>query len=254
MTELVAQWYALLNTLNSVLNEPVRTFAESAGLPPLTALLLGFLGALSPCQISTSLGAFALIGRRIEGGRPFVSGLAYVGGKAVVYLLLGLAFVLAGQALAQSSIPVIVAVRKALGPLMLLVGLALLGVLRLRFSLGATDRLAALAAERLDATRPAGAFALGMAFALAFCPTLFWLFFGLLVPLALVSPGGATFPALFALGTALPLLLGLGGLAVGLRQRGLPGLLSRLQPALTQLAGFVLLLTGLNDTIVYWFL
>jgi hypothetical protein len=35
---------------------------------------------------------------------------------------------------------------------------------------------------------------------LAFCPTLFWLFFGLTVPLALRSAGGWSFPGLLAAG------------------------------------------------------
>ncbi len=79
-------------------------------------------------------------------------------------------------------------------------------------ALGIGERVAAAAAERLEPTRPRGAFVLGMAFALAFCPTLFLLFFGLLIPLTLASAGGLIFPALFALGTAAPLLalLGLG--------------------------------------------
>lgn len=254
MSELVAQWYGLLNTFNRLLNEPIRQLADAAGFAPLTALLLGFLGALSPCQLTTGLSAVALIGRRAE-PRALLAGCAYVAGKAATYALLGLAFVALGQAVAQSSIPLIQLVRKLLGPLMLLVGLALLGVFRSRLTLDAGDRLAALAAERLDATRPPGAFALGMAFGLAFCPTLFLLFFGLLIPLAIASPGGIAFPALFALGTTLPVLalLALIGLGVAGRTRAM-GALGHAQPFVTQLAGLVLLLTGLNDTLVYWFL
>lgn len=252
MGELVAQWYGLLNTLNSVLNEPIRELSVTAGIPPLTAILLGLLGALSPCQISTGLGAVALIGRRVE-GRPLLAGLAYVAGKATVYALLGLAVVLLGQAAASSSIPLIQIVRRALGPLMLLVGLVLLGVWRAGFAFGLGDRVAVLATERLDASRPLGAYALGAAFGLAFCPTLFFLFFGLLIPLALVSPGGIAYPALFAVGTTLPVLAILAALAFGAGgSTAAAGLAARAQPFLTRLAGFILVIAGANDTIVYW--
>ncbi|MGH7403827.1 MAG: hypothetical protein ACREKQ_15465, partial [Candidatus Rokuibacteriota bacterium] len=60
-----------------------------------------------------------------------------------------------------------------------------------------------------------GAFLLGVAFSFAFCPTLFWLFFGLTVPLALRSPAGWSFPGVFAVGTALPLLALAGVVSLG---------------------------------------
>lgn len=253
MGELVGQWYQLLSSFNRALAEPIRALSDDVGFAPVTVLLLGVLGALSPCQLTTGLSALALIGRRPD-RRPVIAGFAYVAGKALVYALLGGAFVVLGSALATSAIPVIQVVRRILGPLMILIGLVLIGALRSQLSLGLGERVAASAADRLDATRPRGAFVLGMAFALAFCPTLFLLFFGLTIPLALASAGGLVFPALFALGTAAPLLvlLALLGLGLGGTAR-VSNTMQRAQPILTQLAGFVLVATGLNDTIVYWF-
>lgn len=253
MGELVGQWYGVLSTLTRTFAEPIRDLSVEVGIPPVTAVLLGLIGSLAPCQLSTGLGAVALIGRRAS-GQPLVAGLAYVVGKATVYALIGLLFVVLGQAVAQSSIPAIQIVRRALGPFMLLVGLVLLGVLRARTTFGPGERLASAAADRLDASRPAGAFALGAAFALAFCPTLFFLFFGLLIPLALVSPGGLVYPALFALGTTLPVLLVLALLTLGVGGTGsVTGAFERIQPFATRVAGGILVLTGLNDTVVYWF-
>ncbi|MGH2376850.1 MAG: sulfite exporter TauE/SafE family protein [Candidatus Limnocylindria bacterium] len=253
MGELVGQWYQLLGSLNRALAEPIRALSDDIGLAPVTALLLGVLGALSPCQLTTGLSALALIGRRPD-RRPLIAGIAYVAGKALIYALLGGAFVILGSALATSTIPVIQVVRRVLGPLMILIGLVLVGALRSRLTLGLGERVAASAADRLDATKPQGAFVLGMAFALAFCPTLFLLFFGLTIPLALASPGGLVFPALFALGTAAPLLvlLALLGLGLGGTARA-SNVMQRAQPILTRLAGFVLIAAGSNDTIVYWF-
>src|SRR5207244_4516732 len=82
----------------------------------------------------------------------------------------------------------------------------------LRFSLGhgLADWL-----ERRAGDGASGAFVLGTAFSLAFCPTLFLLFFGLTIPLALASPVGVLYPGLFAVGTALPLLLLAGVITAG---------------------------------------
>ncbi len=52
-----------------------------------------------------------------------------------------------------------------------------------------------------------GGFLLGAIFALAFCPYSAVLYFGVLIPLALKSAGGISFPAVYALGTGLPVLV-----------------------------------------------
>lgn len=250
---LVGSWYNVLSTLTRLFAEPIKGLADGAGIPPLSAVLFGLLGALSPCQLTTGVSALALIGRR-PSPSMLVAGLSYTAGKALVYALIGLAFVVVGSAVSIGSIPLIVTARKLLGPLMLIVGLALIGVVRPRLPFSVGDRLALYASDRLDASRPVGAFLLGAAFSVAFCPTLFLLFFGLLIPLALASPGGAAYPALFALGTTLPMLAVLAALALGSQRWSVAGALARVQPLLTQLAGFVVLLAGLNDTVVYWFI
>ncbi len=218
-------------------------------MPPIAVVfILGVIGALSPCQLTTGLGAIALIGRRPR-AMQMLAGLAYVAGKATTYGVLGLLFVTLGGIVASSTIPVVEVVRRLVGPLMILAGLALIGVFRSRLRLGFGDRLAMFASDRLDATRPAGAYALGLAFGLVFCPTLFLLFFGMMIPFAVASPQGAVFPAVFALGTAAPVLvvltlmwLGFGG--------GPPS--RKLDVWLTRAAGIIALVVGLNDTIVYW--
>jgi cytochrome c biogenesis protein CcdA len=52
-----------------------------------------------------------------------------------------------------------------------------------------------------------GGFLLGVIFALAFCPYSAVLFFGALMPIALKSTGGMALPAVFAIGTGLPVLI-----------------------------------------------
>ena len=96
---------------------------------------------------------------------------------------------------------------------------------------------------------------LGLVFALAFCPTLFWLFFGLTVPLALKSAGGWSFAGLFAIGSSLPLLAVAALATAGAGAiEGLVGSIGRLERPLRIVAAVVLVIAGLHDTLVYWML
>ena len=108
--------------------------------------------------------------------------------------------------------------------------------------------------DRLAGHGHRGAYLLGVVFSFAFCPTLFWLFFGLTVPLALRSPGGLAFPGLFAVGASLPLLAMTAVVGAGLGAGRLVGRFRRAERALRMAAGTVLILAGIHDTIVYWLL
>ena len=254
MTEIALQWYTLLSTLNSAATGPLDSLAERISVPLVSALLFGLIGATSPCQLTSNAGALAYLSRGAgeRGGATVLrSAAAYILGKMLVYTIVGIAVILVGQRLALGSVPVVIAARKALGPLMIVLGFYFLGFLPLRISLG--QRLA----EWLEARSGAGvggAFVLGTAFSFAFCPTLFLLFFGLTIPLALISPIGIIYPGVFAFGTTLPLLGLVALLAAGVKAGGYltaaRGAGRWLQPA----AGVVLVLAGINDTFTYWFL
>jgi cytochrome c biogenesis protein CcdA len=229
----------------------LQDLAEGIALPAAAAVILGLIGATSPCQLTTNLGALAYAAGRPGRGSAIGLALAYVAGKVTVYTLVGAAVALTGLQLQAMAIPVAVVARRALGPLMVVVGLVLLGVWRPRFSLG--HQLAARLRRRVEGTGATGAYVLGLLFSLAFCPTLFWLFFGLTIPLALKSPGGWAFAGLFAVGSSLPLLAvaalvttGTGAVEV------LAGSLRRLERPVCVVAAAVLVIAGLHDTLVYW--
>ena len=254
LRELALNWYSLLTTVNAAIGEPLLSLSNSISVPIVAALLLGLLGATSPCQVSTNAGALAFVSRRLDTPRtPMLSLLGFVLGKMLIYTLVGTAVMLAGRELATGTIPIIVVARKALGPLMLVIGLFLLGVLRLNVSIG--HGLSSWLQERATGGGTRGSFLLGMAFALAFCPTLFLLFFGLTIPMALRSPFGVLYPPAFALGTTLPLigLTALIGMGIGNGAGRFQGL-RRVNRILGRGAGVVLLLAGLNDIFIYWFL
>ena len=255
MEQIASNWYSFLNTLNAALSYPLGSFSDRLGLPVVTALILGIIGALSPCQLSTNAAALADINRQTGGelslSRSYGLALAYILGKATTYTLLGALAWALGQGLNALLLPVVQSVREWLGPALILIGLALLGWLPWRRTVGA--RLSFWLEGRIgERGGPLAAYLLGLAFALAFCPTLFWLFFGLLVPLILSNAAGVLFPALFAAGTAVPIVLltPLIGAGRGRWQAGARRLRSGGR-VVNVVAGVVFLLAGLNDTFLY---
>jgi len=251
MDRILIAWYGWLSGLTQGAVLAVGGWADRVELPLLGAVAFGLLGAMSPCQLTTGLGALAFASARPGGGRPLGLALAYVTGKVTMYSLVGGVIVLAGLQLQAASIPVVLVARRALGPLMILIGLGFIGLWRLRFDAG--QRLAARFRQRLHLHGAGGAYLLGVVFSFALCPTLFWLFFGLAVPLALRSAGGWTFPGLFAVGASLPLLAAAGLVAVGVGAAdAVVGGFRWLERPVRVAAGTILVLAGLHDTLVYW--
>ena len=253
MEHLVLAWYSWLSHLTQGSVSTLQAWSDSIQLPALTAVIFGLIGATAPCQLTTNLGALAFSSARADRRPPFTLALAYVAGKVTVYTAFGALMIVAGLQLQAISIPVVVVARKALGPLMIVVGLALLG--RFHFRRGIGTRLAFRLTERLPTRGLGGAYLLGVVFSFAFCPTLFWLFFGLTVPLALRSTGGWLFPSAFAVGSSLPLLVAAGAVAVGVGTFDrVSGGMARLEWWIRRVAGLVLILAGVHDSVIYWML
>ncbi len=241
--DMMREWYLMLSQLSVAISVPLKQVADWVQVPLLSVILLGLVGSLSPCQLTTNLSAMAYVSRRVDWGRVWGEALAYTLGKVLIYMLTGSAVIFLGLKLQEAAIPVVVVARKAIGPLMILIGLGLVGLIRLRGSLG--RKFSPWLQSCLPQGGVSGAFFLGVAFSFTFCPTLFWLFFGLMIPLALSNVGGWAFPALFALGTALPLLAFSGLLTCGsdlsdkLMQR-----LKRSQRKISQVAGAIFIWQG----------
>lgn len=257
-------WYTLMSRFGSGVTSPLQALVyRDLGVPFVSALLLGVIGSLAPCQMSANVSAIAFVsGRATRGtGTVWREAAAYLAGKVVVYTIVGAAAILLGFTFPTWAL---VLLRKLTGPLMIVVGLYTLGLLRFRFVVGEgiTDRLA----ERLLAGRrgvprgdqtlgSTGSFLLGAIYGLTFCPTMVLLFFGILVPLGLRSTAGVLLPGFFALGTAVPLLafvtfLTLGSGATRDWLRGA----RRVDRYVRPVVGTVFLILGANDTILYWFL
>lgn len=194
----------------------VQELFASSEVPLVSAFLLGLLVALSPCPLTTNLAALAYIGRYASDRRATIVGstLYSLGRMASYSLLVGLV-VLAGGEVARISGWLQDVGEYLLGPILLLAGLAMLGLIRLptiaaRASLGA----------KLAESGSTGAFGVGALFALAFCPYSAALFFGVLVPLAMGPSGGLLLAPSFALGTGLPVLVAALALSLGVTRLG----------------------------------
>ena len=98
-----------------------------------------------------------------------------------------------------------------LGPLLILVGMVLLELISFNTGGGFNTAIQ----KRAEMMGGWGAVFLGILFALSFCPTSAALFFGSLLPLAVNHQSGIFLPAIFGLGTGLPVLIFAGMLGFG---------------------------------------
>ena len=171
----------------------------------ITALWLGILTSISPCPLTTNIAAVSYLTKKIEHKKiVFWSGIFYTLGRVTTYALLGAAIIFS-----VISVPVIAIflqkyMNKILGPLLLLTGLYLIGVIKLQFiSRNISDERQ----KNLASSGLGGAFLLGILFALSFCPISAALYFGSLIPLSLGHKFGIILPFIYGIGTALPVLV-----------------------------------------------
>ncbi|MFN2377383.1 MAG: sulfite exporter TauE/SafE family protein, partial [Candidatus Binatia bacterium] len=147
-----------------------------------SALWLGILTSISPCPLASNIAAVSYVGRHAEDARRvLLAGLAYSVGRAVTYVLVGWLVVASVLSIPSVSFFLQQRMNQILGPLLILIGIGILGWIPLRLpSTGFSDGLR----ERVAARGILGAGSLGVLFALSFCPVSAGLFFGALIPLA----------------------------------------------------------------------
>ena len=201
-----------------------------------SALWLGVLTSISPCPLATNVVAISFVGKRVGStGQVLLAGLLYTLGRMLTYLALG-SLVVAGLL----SIPGLSNflqnyMNQILGPVLILAGMVLLDLLAPHLPApGAGAKLQ----QRVERTGFWGAGLLGILFALSFCPVSAALFFGSLIPLALRQQSSLLWPALFGLGTGLPVIAFAVVLAGSARSVG------RLLDRLTQFEKYARPLTG----------
>jgi cytochrome c biogenesis protein CcdA len=178
----------------------------NSNIPALSALFLGLITAISPCPLATNIAAIAYVSRKVA-DRKFavITGTLYTLGRMFSYSLLGILIIVIGLEIPGVSLFLQNVGERILGPILIVVGLLMLIIDRVSFGKGG-GVLSKLGGKVAD-WGMVGGFLLGVLFALAFCPYSAVLYFGVLMPLALQSKEGILLPAIFAIGTALPVLL-----------------------------------------------
>ena len=183
----------------------INTLIDSYNVPILTAFLLGVLTSISPCPLATNITAIAYISKEIKAVKnTLLNGLFYTLGRGISYTLLATLIYLGLSTFQISSIFQGWG-DKVLGPVLILIGLIMFGVVKINF--GKSGKGIEKAKEWLAKKGYIGSLLLGVLFALAFCPYSGVLFFGILIPLILKSVEGLLLPPLFALGTGLPVIV-----------------------------------------------
>ena len=187
--------------------EFLQQLLDNSSLPIVTAFLLGLITAISPCPLATNIAAIGFISKDIESQkRIFVKGLLYTLGRIIAYTVLGiilLAILKGGSSLFGIQKFIAKYGEMLIGPILLLFGLYLLFGNRLNLpSFGFKGN-----GEGLAKKGGWGALLLGLLFALAFCPSSAIFYFGMLIPLAASTTAGWLLTVVFAIATALPVIV-----------------------------------------------
>jgi cytochrome c-type biogenesis protein len=208
-----------------------------------TAAWLGILTSISPCPIATNVVAISFVSRDVRSpARVLATGMLYTLGRTLTYVSLGVLLVSSMLSISHVSLALQYWMNRLLGPILILVGMFLFDFFQIRFS---TSFVHGNLQERASSWGPWGAGLLGVIFALSFCPVSAALFFGSLIPLSVSSGSNLMLPALYGLGTGLPVSVFAVAIALGAKSisRALDGL-GRVERWARRITGVVFIIAG----------
>ncbi|MFS1515497.1 sulfite exporter TauE/SafE family protein [Bacillus sp. SCS-151] len=241
--------YAIFSQISNFFSQPFMNIAYSVeGIPLASAFVLGIVGAMAPCQFTGNIGAITLYGNRsMQEKLAWKEVIYFIIGKITAFSLLGLLVWLLGREFQQSLTLYFPWFRKVIGPILILMGIYLMGFFKMTWNL----QLIKIPDSYFKKSK-FGSFLMGLSFSLAFCPTMFILFFVTLMPIVLSTSYGVILPTIFALGTSIPVLIALFiiwyfGLAGSLMKKG-----RKLGKRIQMIAGIIIIIIGIFDTITYW--
>ena len=230
--------------------EWLTNLAETKEIPFIAAFALGLLTSVSPCPLATNITATAYISRELKSKRAVLwSGFLYTVGRAITYSTIGLVlywgaskFHIARFFQSKGEM--------YLAPILILVGLVMLGVIKLNF-LGKssfTERLS----NKFNGQSQFGAIVLGVLFAMAFCPYSGALYFGILVPMSISNASGLYLPIIFAFGTGIPVMIFAFILAFSASKIGTTyNAMRKIEVSMRYLAGGVFIASGIYYVLVF---
>lgn len=224
----------------------LQNLLDNSSTPVLTAFLLGLLTAISPCPLATNIAAVGFIGRNIENRRRvFINGLLYTLGRVLSYTLLGVVLIMIlkeGSSMFGIQKTIGTWGELLIGPMLLIIGMFMLFGDKLNLpKFGFNGN-----AEGLARKGGAGALLIGVLFALAFCPTSGVFYFGMLIPMSATATAGYLLPAVFAIATAIPVLIVAWILAFSVQQMSnFYGRIKTVQKWLNLIVGILFIVIGI---------
>ncbi|WP_369900054.1 sulfite exporter TauE/SafE family protein [Bacillus manliponensis] len=241
MFSTISEWsYQMMSPFMEIAN-------STKSMPIIFALLLGMVATLAPCQLTGNISAMMIYGNRsLQIGVSWKHILLFILGKIVAFTSLGLIVWVLGKEAQQTLTLYFPWLRKMMGPLLILIGLVLMGVITIKGS------IFNFSTKLINKQRAFSSFFMGFFFSLAFCPTMFIIFFGTLMPLSFSSEAGYSLPIFFALGTAIPVIV----LVSIISYLGLNGTVMKKSrkagKRIQIIAGAFMVIIGIYDSVLYW--
>ncbi|GKV66901.1 MULTISPECIES: sulfite exporter TauE/SafE family protein [unclassified Sporosarcina] len=241
--------YELMSKISVIITEPVTVLLNSyENYPLIAAFLLGLVGAVAPCQLTGNMSAITLYGNRTIQMKSNMGEVSFfIAGKVVVFGIIGLLTWFFGESFESSLTGYFPLIRKVIGPVIIITGLVLLGILKLSLLQRITKRIPIRMKDG-----KLGSFLLGASFSLAFCPTMFVLFFLWLMPMVITTSYGFVLPIVFGIATSLPLILLFFLIWFFDAKRLVMKKSMRAGRMVQILAGVLLVIIGIIDTFTYW--
>jgi len=178
---------------------------ETQAIPIISACWFGILTSISPCPLASNIAAISYIVKGVEkSSSVLTTGLMYTLGRIITYIVLGILISASLLNIPQASQFMQNIMPKILGPVLILTGFFLLGLIS--FSLPGFS-VSEKTALKFGKNGNLGALLLGVLFALSFCPVSAALFFGSLIPLTVQNNSPTILPSLYGIGTGLPVLV-----------------------------------------------
>ncbi len=217
-----------------------------------TSLGLGALTIIHPCPLSTNIAAVSLLySWKLNYKSRILTALLFVFGEIVTFAVLGILI-----SFGMLNLPIVanflqVYMRQLFGPILIIVGMILSGILLPRQY---TLRISEHFHQVLSKSGVLGGFVLGILIALSFCPMSAAIFFGVLIPLAISSNTVVLYPVFFGIGSSIPLLLTVIVISQGAVLSGHSFLIKKsVDKKLRELASIAMILIGIFMSLRYIF-
>lgn len=215
----------------------------------ISAVWLGILTSISPCPLATNIAAVSYISKNLSNKKSVaLSSLLYTLGRMSAYTVVSAIVVTSIVSTPKLSHFLQVWGTKIIGPVLILTGAFLLELIVIP--------MPSFGGEKIKPEKFGlfGSFLLGFIFALSFCPVSAALFFGSLIPLAVLQESKFLLPLFYGVGTALPVVLFAILIAVGSSKVGTVFTqITKIEKWVRRIFGVILITIGIYYTLGYVF-